>query len=225
MLRAIALLLVGMQTASAVVITLDPADYAVGTNLSNIQDGLTISRLQWPDGSPRGAPLPPTRSDVQVTACAPYYSCLTPTTLGFGMTYVVNEVSACERGGGDCSRGVNALEFIFASPTDSVSMLFTFGSDPPIMHAYDINGALIDTCYTYYACGLFYAHDAYEYAATLTINRAERDIYRIVAGGNAGTSFAQHLSYSVPEPGTFALFGLGLTGLLIRRRPYQARLT
>ena len=222
MIRIIALLLL-LSTAPvthAVLVTLDPNDYAIGTNLSNAQEGLTISRLQWPNGSPFDAPLSPQRSNVLATECSPYYSCLTPTSLGFGLTYMLYEFSACERGGSSCGPQVNALELLFTNPTDAVSMLLTYGSDAPIMYAYDTSGALIETCSGYGAqCGVEFEHGPYEFATTLSINREERDIARIVVGGMAGTSFAQSLTYSVPEPGSLALFGIGLVGLLLRRRP------
>lgn len=218
MLRIIALLLIGLQSAHAALITFDPNDYAAGTNLSTIHDGVTVQRYHWPTGSPAGDPRPPTRSDVLATECAG--ACFNEPSVGFGGTRNLNTLSVCDRGGGLCD--ASALEFLFSEATDLVSVAFTHFSSGATIRAYDINDNLIDVCISGVGslCGPSTPIGDH-WGSVLTLSSATASIYRLLVGGTDASAFVHNLTYndvSVPEPSTLLLMGGGLLGLLVRRR-------
>jgi hypothetical protein len=195
MLRTFALLLIGLQTAHAAT-TFDPNAYTVGTNLSTVHPAATVQRYHWPSGSPLGAPLPPTRADVFATQCSAVYgSCLTPTGLGFRVTSNLNTLSSCENGGSLCS--ADALEFVFSSPTDLVTVDFTIFSSGVTIRAYDISNNFIGECTLSGAapCATLVPIGS-NWKATLTFTSATANIHRVLVGGTDASAFVHTITFN-----------------------------
>jgi PEP-CTERM motif-containing protein len=218
----LASLLVSSVPASADIITISSESFAPGVDISHALDGVTLQRITQQTGVSTYAPI----ASPVITSGTLWYGPLDVTIGGFSLGYD-NYESCYNNGTLSCLQGAfHALELIFDAPTSYVSIVGDFGNDAPAMLAYDSDGSLIAGCgpavsgsrfgcvqtFTSFGPGQ-HEHDT---RSTLSITSAQGNIARVVWGSFAGAAFAHQISYSVPEPGTLLLLGIGMVGTVGR---------
>lgn len=193
--RMLALLGVLISTSSfASIITIEPDDYGVGADLSNVSPYVSI---QWVYGTARDP----------ILAAPTQYGASAPTgdlTFGYHPFGFIPDPP----GSTDLDQRMG-LGFFFSQPTDHVSLL-TLNDGYPYLGvewgAFDQYGNLLE--YGWVNGGA----SAEAILADIHVD----DMWTLLIGGHdsiAGVSF-DHLVFDVPEPTTLSLFALGVIGLI-----------
>lgn len=202
------------SSARGELIVVDPNEYSLGTDLSTMFAGLSMAHLSNQpnqDGVDGRQLFEPVASPVY--AVSTYHA---PTILSVGgMSRELLDYAGCsETVFGTliyCSL-YDVLELRFDSPTNFVQIDSRSFSDGPDILAYDALGNRIAGWgyggYTFTATPA----DSESWASTITLSRDQGDIARIVYGGLIGNSTPTRITYSVPEPTTLGLMGLGVLG-------------
>jgi hypothetical protein len=208
-LFAVALFTVLASPVRAELITINAGDYPLGTDLSTLFSGLTMSRLSQAGGNTTFNPgTSPVYTAVDYPVPVP----------SLGGTYGLFNYQACSAGSiFSCMNGYTLLEFRFDTPTDFFQIDGYFFTDPSDLIAYDALGNLIagfGTVVTTSGLGI-----GETTRSTLTLGRDRGDIARVVYGGfRDSTVTPTQVSYnSVPEPSTLAAVGVGLLCAALRR--------
>jgi hypothetical protein len=229
---AVIFLLAG-SPAGADIITFNSSSFAMGVDVSHALEGLTLQRLVQQSG-PTYAP-----AILPVLTSGGWYGPNETTFGGYSTNYDAYEY--CSTNGRNpsyqgfsCFAGFSVLEVTFDAPTNFVSLVGHFGMDAPLLMAYASDGTRISTCgpgvvrntpdcleeYTFLGTTPPFG----DTRSTLSITRAGHDISRVVWGSFAGASFANGISYNVPEPSTLMLVGLGaVLGVARQRRSRRRR--
>ncbi len=224
-------LLLSVAPASANEIVISADDYALGTNLSGMFEGLTISRLtnqpnqNGPDGREAYLPI---ASDVLIARIN------TQATIG-GFASLLWEYEDCLLGNGTTRTcdPYSVLEIRFDTPTDFIQIDGIHQVDAPDFYAYDSAGNRLNSGVAItgnaYAAGGGYTRltsgpdpmNPHAYlTSSLAMQRDQSDIVRVVYAGVGGASSARRITYRVPEPSTLLLLSIGA---LAFRRSREAR--
>jgi hypothetical protein len=208
--------------ARADVIVIDPSDYTLGSDLSTLFTGVTMSRLTQRDGSAFYDPL-----SSGVFASEHYHA---PDRLTLGPYSYPEEWARCHQATLEgqaslsCVEGFSVLELRFDAPTNFVQITSAWFSDGPGLRAYDVHGSEVARCDAAFGgtgggCASTVAVPQFgANSTTSTIQREQRDISRVVFGGLPGISTPTEVRYRVPEPSTLLFVALGIAGLLKTRR-------
>jgi hypothetical protein len=213
--------------ANAALVTIEPDDYAVGTNLTRtLQDVSLFSFVNTRDGGLRIGDVVVAEAngcDVRPDDC---YA-VTGSRI-FGRDGDPNPRWWDSPGAhrcfeslftNPCSRSVDffALLISFDTPTDYVEISGNFTADHPLIYLYDESRNLI---------GAHEARVPWERGSTYTTSTAlfqsssANVAYMVAAGWAAGTSLdvLRYNDVNVPEPGTALLFSVALAGMALLRR-------
>jgi hypothetical protein len=222
--------------AQATLITFDPDDFAAGTDVSTASPYVSLSTFRKRHDSIGD---PPSLTSVFVDNCydAGSHCASTGTKVfsdGFGPIDTwgafggsITSATGCFRDLGqgvsspNCTERFNVMLMTFTEATDFVSIsgrfwaedetrLFGFDDSFNLIGLMDANidrslcrgpGAITDYC-----------------SVTTTLTSTSRDIRYVIAGGWSNGTSLDNLQFSVPEPGTLALLGVGLAGIMFARR-------
>ncbi len=215
-----ALLLSGAAaTASATPITINPNDFPLGTDLSTMFSGATLSRV-------RNAPNTDGVDGRQAfrPVFAPVFALPTQHTDGAlsigGLGTEIHDYRDCRNSGGSgllfgCSN-YDVLDVSFDNPTGFLEVRSMFFSDGPSILAYDRAGNQITFALGEYVATTTQAGSTR--ASTITLTRSQSDISKIVYGGAGGSATPVAITYSVAEPATVGMLLLGIAGAATLRR-------
>lgn len=190
--------------ARATIITVEPDDFAVGSDLTNAFTGVTLTVEDRPA--------------IKVISRDGFYvfngrNLATTGSLVFGQ----DVLQPPNNTGQDWNEGeYGRLRADFDRPTDFVSIDLAFRDDDILaLWAFDVNNDLLDMVQG--------SGDGRNFDVLFaSITRPQADIAYILAGGvSREGAVLDNLQFSViPEPSTLGLFAIGLTGLgvLMRRR-------
>lgn len=234
------------NVSNATMITVDPAGFELGADLSHAFEGATLSSVLYP-GDPNadiGDPLLPLESGAvyaaQCDRCSPLVQGQmllgnSNSPVADGLTAVwwySNRLNDYYRDSLP-SPGMawNALRVDFNEQTDFVQL--TAGGRPSGDYAqlniFDINGNRLATCGSIPGntgwsdgCSATPLGRPDPYSNTdpwvFTFQSSEANIGYITAGGWGGSQYVQSLAFNVPEPSSWALFAFGLGALAFQRR-------
>lgn len=212
------------SAANAAWITLEPDEAPVGTDVSEYWDGVTLSSVVYlgdylGDASFTKTPVVIGESDRAVTG-SHYFS---PTYINSVPPWQLISNPRCFLEYRLCGYPTSALLLTFNELVAAVSILSNFKDAPSIwLFDADLNqvGACSSTfrfaenpCYEFLA-----VNPVYESEWRITATSDARNIRYAIIGGMGSPGLIDAISYSVPEPGTLALFGIGLLGFAMRRR-------
>jgi hypothetical protein len=239
-----ALLTLMGSAAHADLITIDPDDYAPGTDLSHVVEGVILERLSQHGVGNRYTPTVsaiyagvPCRTAGATQPCtvAPtgdQMFAATPTSSGGSAFYDSWYANDCitrgtrPSGASGCVTGYNVLSVRFEAGTSFVSIDGMWTSDMQYLYAYNAAGELVASCLGAPTCMTRAAAGGSYFTGTSSVYRAEADIAWIIAGGDNGVAGLDRLIFeapaSVPEPATLGLLLAGLAGGLVTRRKKQA---
>ena len=220
-LGAVVLSMCYAASARADIITINPNALTVGTDLSHLFPGVSMS-IATQVGS---GVYNPVRSAAVVGGD---YHGVGSLTMGGG--YILADYCGPGATPGSCTSGQSVLELTFDAPANFVQINASWFSDGPGIIAFDSAGNRIGNCFSTFGpsgvggCDAFILpYNANGNLSSVSIARSQGDISRIVFGGVVGQSRATSVTYGVPEPTTLGLMGIGLAGAAIARRRRRQR--
>lgn len=250
-LASVALLMLAGGTANAALITIEPDDYAPGTDLSHIVAGVTLESLYQQGFSGTNTYNPVVNAlyagipcngggwtNCEVAATGDQMFASSPTSGGWEYLDAFYANDCISRGGAPaygCVQGFSVVSARFDGGTSFVSFDAVWRSDPLWVYAYNSAGQLVASCFgpneptnpsCYTATG-FHPDNHNWSTGTMTVASAAGDIAWVIAGGDNGGSGVDRLVFessaaSVPEPATLGMLLAGVAGGFIARRKKRA---
>lgn len=198
--------------AEATMIEIEPDNYAVGTNLSNVFHGVTLNRYSYRHRN----------SGDQQPIYDPVYSTLMPGPsgpLGFGYYEYARDAAQCWSGYSTCV-SFSALLLQFDTPVNYVELAYySSGADPGQIFVFGADLQIIGNCSGSPWDGPCSSveHWGYDYrngTISFTINDRAPLIYSAIIAGDSGSTYLDSLRYNtVPEPSAIFLLAMGMVGL------------
>lgn len=202
-----------MTPAAAYIVTMEPDDYASGTDISEAwaHEGIHLETV-------RGNPIVTSPVFSQE---ATHYPAFTGSRV-FGNFGAIADIPSCYY---DPSRtcvpyrAFSALHLAFDRPIDFIEVFGSYSVDSFAIKLLGADGRVIQH--------IFYSttesrDGRYAYQTT-QVSREFGDIYGVIVGGNIGSSAIDMIrvnvpDLNVPEPGSMALLCIGLLGAATMRR-------
>jgi hypothetical protein len=206
-----------MTPAAAYIVTLEPDDYAAGTDISEAwaHEGI---HLETVTGNPI-VTSPVFSEDVD------YYPAFTESRV-FGIFGAINDITPCYYAPSPTCNpypfdDYDFLHIDFDRPIDFIEVFGTYSVDSFGMKLLGADGRVIQTVYNSTALWRD-SINGFTYASSQA-SRESPDIYGVVIGGVIGASAIDMIrvnvpDLNVPEPGTMALLCIGLLGAATVRR-------
>ncbi len=209
-------------------VTIDTDNYAIGTNISNVDSNASIHAVNYKksvgftynDIFVSDAPTMDMIGEQPFDSVAAGFGdhAFTSQTGGF---YNAWHYDYAMRGAYEYPSGfsLNVLGIRFLEPVRYLELRALSSSDMGYILAYDSSGNLLTTASQSASLserpGRYYLQD-------LQLSRNQADIAYVVFGGSSAASRLNQITYDVPAPAPLALLGVGLiSGMLVRiRRKY-----
>lgn len=202
-----------MTPAAAYIVTLEPDDYAAGTDVSEAwaHEGIHLETV-------RGNPIV---SSPVFSQDPSFFPAFTGSRV-FGRFGALNEIPSCYYiPSRPCvpNASFSALRIDFDRPIDFIEVFGTYSVDQFGMRLLGADGSIVQTVF---GATTLSREGGFTYAVSQA-SREAHDIYSVVIGGFIGGSGIDMIrvnvpDLNVPEPGTMALFCIGLLGAATMRR-------
>lgn len=206
---------------SALPVTIDADDYAIGSNVTTTNNGVTLQAIT------RTADGMLASKDVSIAQARTTSVDFEPAT-GFGENQFGYTTSAGTLVGGFMGvspfdffygpnakyTGLHALKISFFDPVQYISVKALSFHDPLAIRAYDVSGNLLLSALD----GFSLQKDCHCIVDTLEIQRTQADISYVIVGGSQTSGQINEITYDVPAPSSVALMLFGLAGGIVSRK-------
>ncbi|MFC4311725.1 hypothetical protein ACFPN2_21750 [Steroidobacter flavus] len=179
--------LMATAAAHADFTTLDADPYAAGTDVSNISDHVTLSRLTWANGAYQSSPV---TSASCGTGVNPFCNSLGVASFGSYTVDNMTTVQTClvdPTYAGCASPAQHILELTFDTETDFVQFDATYRNNNPVFLAFDAAGNVVTLTTQVTYLSTFTGSNLFGHQL-LTLTSASANIKRLWIAGDSGRS-------------------------------------